>query len=522
MKRFAEAIEALQRTVEPRARVSLLADYLANAGDPERGWALAIIAGALDIPKVTPAELRALVAERVDPALFAWSHEYVGDLGETVALIWPVETPSENAMPALAEIAEGLLGSTREEARGRLAEWLDGLDPAGRWALLRLATGGLRACASPRLARDALAAWSGVSLERIERVWHGVNPPYLPLFAWLEGRSREPELREHPRFTPFMLATALDERSLESLDPRDWCAEWKWDGIRAELVCSGGARRLYSRLGDDVSGAFPEIGEGVGDDIALDGELLSVRPGEAASREGLRRRVLRSRASASILEECPIVFRAYDLLRLDGADLRTQPFTERRLRLEEWYRATPRTSLDLSPLIPFKAWDELRACRAAEREPGIEGLMLKRADAFYLSGRREGAWLKWKRDAFTADCVLMYAQRGQGEAASFYGDLTFGAWDQRSLVPVGKAFLGCADLKLPEIDRWVRENTVERYGPVREVSPGLVLEIAFEGVASSRRHKSGLTLRSPRIARIRWDKPAEEADTVAALARLAE
>ena len=521
MKRFAELIDALQRTSEPRARIRFLADYLARAGDPDRGWALAIVAGALDLPTVTPPQLRGLAAERVDPELFAWSHEYVGDLAETVALIWPVEMPSENAMPALAEIVETLLRSTREEARANLAGWLDRLDPAGRWALLRLATGGLRAGASARLARDAVAAWSGKSLDRVEAVWHGVDPPYAALFAWLEGHAREPDLQNHPAFTPFMLAASLDEASLASLNPRDYRAEWKWDGLRAQLVCRGGERRLYSRLGDEIAAAFPEIGAGIDEDIALDGELLALRSGEPALPEGLRRRLIRSRASAAAVAEIPVVLRAYDLLRLGGDDLRTLPFSERRARLERWYRAAARASFDLSPLIPFSIWAELRALRAGARKPGIEGLMLKRADAPYLSGRHEGAWLKWKRDALTADCVLMYAQRGQGDAASFYGDLTFGAWRAKTLVPVGKACLGPADLGLAEIDRWVRENTVERYGPVREVSPGLVLEIAFEGVAASHRHKSGLTLRSPRVARIRWDKPMEEAETVEALARLA-
>jgi len=521
MKRFAELIDALQRTAEPRARVRFLTDYLAGAGDPDRGWALAIVAGALDLPTVTPAQLRALAAERVDPELFAWSHDYVGELAETVALIWPVETPSENAMPALAEVVETLLRSTREEARTHLAGWLDRLDPAGRWALLRLATGGLRAGASARLARDALAAWSDMGIDRIEAVWHGVDPPYAALFAWLDGRAREPDLRNHPSFTPFMLADSLDEASLAGLDPRDYRAEWKWDGLRAQLVYRGGERRLYSRLGDEIASAFPEIGAGIAEDIALDGELLALRSEEPASPEGLRRRLMRSRASAAVVSELPAVLRVYDLLRLGEGDLRALPFAERRARLEDWYRRSPRSSLDLSPLIPFSSWEELRALRAGTRKPGIEGLMLKRADAPYHSGRHAGLWLKWKRDALTADCVLMYAQRGQADAASFYGDLTFGAWRAKTLVPVGKTCLGRGDSALLEIDRWVRGHTVERYGPVREVSPGLVLEIAFEGVAASRRHKSGLTLRSPRVARIRWDKPMEEAETVEALARLA-
>ncbi|HYC13031.1 MAG TPA: ATP-dependent DNA ligase, partial [Stellaceae bacterium] len=249
MQAFASLIDALQRTAEPRARVRFLADYLGSAGDPDRGWALAIVAGALELPTVPPAQIRTLAAERVDPELFQWSHEYVGDLTETVALIWPVETPSSNAMPALSEIVETLLTATREDARRLLPDWLDRLDPAGRWALLRLATGGLRAGASARLARDALAAWSGMSLERIEAVWHGIAPPYAPLFAWLEGREREPDLRAHPSFMPFMLASALDEAALGELDPRAYRAELKWDGLRVELVCRQGARRLYSRFG---------------------------------------------------------------------------------------------------------------------------------------------------------------------------------------------------------------------------------------------------------------------------------
>jgi DNA ligase-1 len=521
MKRFATLLDALLFTPARSGKLRLLTDYFASVPDPDRGWALAALTESLRLEAVKPAQIRALAAARVDAELFEWSYDFVGDLAETVSLIWPVDTPSSNAMPRLSEVVERLQQSDRRAAPELVARWLDELDSEGRWALLKLVTGGLRVGVSARMAKTALAEWSGKPLERIEELWHGLEPPYRSLFAWLEDRGHEPSAEERPIFSPLMLATALDEGELAEMDPRDYVAEWKWDGIRVQLVARGGERRVYSRAGDEISAAFPEIVDVIDDELTLDGELLVLRDGVVASFNDLQQRLNRKQATSKTMAEFPVAVRLYDMLRLGERDLRQLPLRERRNLLEAWYRTAPRPRLDLSPLVPFASWEELRTLRAGAREQGIEGLMLKRADSPYLSGRPKGPWFKWKRDALTADCVLMYAQRGHGKRSSFYSDFTFGAWREGTLVPVGKAYFGFTDDELIQLDRWVRSHTRERYGPVREVEPALVLEVAFDSVHRSSRHKSGLALRFPRVARIRWDKPAGEADEVESLAKLA-
>ncbi len=317
-----------------------------------------------------------------------------------------------------------------------------------------------------------------------------------------------------------MLAQALEEGDLDGLDPRDYLAEWKWDGIRVQLVARGAENRLYSRSGDDIGGAFPDLLAAMPEDVTLDGELLVLRDGEVAPFNDLQQRLNRKAPNPKLLSEYPAAVRLYDILREGDEDLRALPFADRRQRLETWCDAAPRPGLDLSPLIPFASWDELKQLRAGARERGIEGIMLKRADSLYVAGRPKGPWFKWKRGALTIDAVLMYAQRGHGKRSSFYSDYTFGTWHEGALVPVGKAYSGFTDEELRRLDKWVRDNTVNRYGPVREVAPSLVLEIAFDSVHRSTRHKSGVAMRFPRVHRIRWDKPFREADTLESLERL--
>jgi len=373
---------------------------------------------------------------------------------------------------------------------------------------------------SARLAKLALAEWGGVDIARIEEVWHGIAPPYPALFDWLEGRAAAPALGELPTFCPLMLAQALEEGDVDGLDPRDYLAEWKWDGIRVQLVSRGGERRLYSRSGDDIGAAFPDLLAAMPADVTLDGELLVLRGGEVAPFNDLQQRLNRKSPSPKMLHDYPAAVRLYDILRQGQEDLRDLPFADRRRRLEAWYAEAPPPRLDLSPLIPFDSWDELKKLREGARERGIEGIMLKRADSVYIAGRPKGPWFKWKRGALTIDTVLMYAQRGHGKRSSFYSDYTFGAWNGGSLVPVGKAYSGFTDEELRRLDKWVRDNTTNRYGPVREVAPGLVLEIAFDSVHRSSRHKSGVAMRFPRVHRIRWDKPFREADTLATLEKM--
>ena len=488
--------------------------------------------------------IRALIAERTDPELFALSYDYVGDLSETVALMWPAN-PQQNARSMrrrLSEVVETLSTLGKAQLPAQIARWLDGLDETGRWALLKLVTGSLRIGVSARLAKTAAAALGGKESDEIEILWPGLTPPYLDLFAWLEGRADKPASQDPAPFRPPMLAHAAEKPDLADLEAADFMAEWKWDGIRVQAVAGkdetgGMVSRLYSRTGEEISRSFPDLLEAMRLPAAIDGELLIMRDGRVQSFNVLQQRLNRKAVTLKLLAEFPAHLRAYDLLAEGDEDLRGHPFTERRARLKNFIARLNEPRIDLSPLIPFRTWDELAAARAdpsaggADEDAGaVEGVMLKRRDAPYMPGRPKGLWWKWKRDPMIIDAVLMYAQRGHGKRSSYYSDYTFGVWSKGDsgdmLVPVGKAYFGFTDEELIQIDRFVRRNTIDRFGPVREVThepnQGLVLEVAFEGLQRSTRHKSGIAMRFPRINRLRWDKPPGEADRLETLENMLE
>ena len=542
MRAFAELLDRLSLTASRNAKLVLLRDYLKATPDPDRGWALAALTGGLSFDAAKPAMIRKAVEGRVDEVLFRWSYDYVGDLAETVALIWPAPSDHRpNREPELGEVVDALNRAGRTEVRPLIEGWLDALEPKGRWALLKLVTGGMRVGMSARLAKTAAAMMRPAALAEppdpdgdeatiplepvdvsdIEEVWHAVDPPYADLFAWLEGRGERPNADAPGRFRPVMLAVAIDEAvDFERLAPADHAAEWKWDGIRVQAVREGGVARLYSRTGDEISGAFPDVMAALTFEGAIDGELLVLRDGAPAPFGDLQQRLNRKTADAKLMAAHPAGILAYDVLASNGEDLRNLPLAERRRRLEGVIAAHPGDRLRLSPLVPFDDWEDLARLRA---DPPVgaaaEGLMLKRWDSAYVAGRPKGPWFKWKRDPHLIDAVLMYAQRGHGKRSSFYSDYTFGVWtDEGALTPVGKAYFGFTDEELRQLDKFVRDHTIDRFGPVRSVRAerdfGLVLEIAFEGLQRSTRHKSGVAMRFPRISRIRWDKPAREANTV--------
>jgi DNA ligase-1 len=524
VRAFADLLEALAFAPQRNAKLRLMIRYFREQPDPDRGYALAALTGDLAFAAAKPALIRALVAGRVDPVLFAMSYDFVGDLAETVALIWPGADAA--SPPALGAVVEALSAAFRGEVPSLVARWLDDLDPSGRYALLKLITGSLRVGVSARLAKTAIAALGEVPLAEVEELWHGLRPPYLELFAWLEGRRDRPKVGAILGFRPLMLANPLDPRELDRLDPQDYVCEWKWDGIRVQIAAGGGEASLYSRTGDDIAAGFPDVLEGLGFEAVLDGELLVARDGEIAPFNDLQQRLGRKAVTRALIARYPAHIRLYDILLEAGEDLRPLAFAERRRRLQRWYDAVRAPRMDLSPIVRFRDWAHLAEIRASTRAAGIEGLMLKRRDSAYIAGRPKGPWFKWKRDPLTADCVLMYAQRGHGKRSSFYSDYTFGCWRDADgngepaaaeLVPVGKAYFGFTDAELVQLDRWVRQNTVDRFGPVRVVAAKLVLEIAFDAVQVSTRHKSGVAMRFPRVHRIRWDKPAAEADRLETL-----
>jgi DNA ligase-1 len=609
MNRFAELLDRLAYEPGRNNKLRLITGYFREVEDPDRGYALAALTGALSFKHAKAGLIRDLIASRTDPVLFALSYDYVGDLSETVALMWPKRandgpsalypppqpTPpkgdgaahyperrsnldSETAAttlsvpsplggegqgggdhghsfhdaaplsprhnnpppPTLTEVVTTLTTLGKIELPKQLARWLDELDETGRWALLKLVTGAMRIGVSARLAKTAAAALGDKDPHDIELMWPGLAPPYLDLFAWLEGRREKPVNLDPVPFRPVMLAHAIEDGDFAGLDAADFIAEWKWDGIRVQAVSGRDhngdvVARLYSRTGEDITKSFPDLLPALRLPGAIDGELLVVRDGRVQTFNVLQQRLNRKVVSPKLIKEYPIHLRAYDLLGDAESDLRTLPFAARRARLETFITGLDDPRIDLSPMIAFSSWEALTAARADPASAGasddaeaVEGVMLKRRDAPYLPGRPRGQWWKWKRDPHIIDAVLMYAQRGHGKRSSYYSDYTFGVWTSgdngEQLVPVGKAYFGFTDEELLQIDRFVRRNTTEKFGPVRHVvhepDQGLVLEVAFEGLQRSSRHKSGIAMRFPRINRLRWDKPPREADRLETLERM--
>ena len=525
MEAFAALLDGLIYTRSRTAKIKLIADYLKSAPDPDRGWALAALSGTLSVATVKASAIRTMADARFDPELFRMSRDYVGDTAETVALMWPEPEggAGEKQPPSLDAVITSLTEASRARAPALLAELMDRLDADGRYALLKFATGGLRVGISARLAKTAFADAFALGIDDVEEVWHALTPPYVELFAWGRGATGRPDPEGRPYFRAFMLAHPLEDTRV---DLADFAVEWKWDGIRIQIVGTGDDVRLYSRGGEDITGGFPDVARAFTGVSVLDGELLvqgAVQGGEAASFNALQQRLGRKAASPALIAQYPAFVSLYDILYDGAEDLRPQSWTVRRARLERFAADLDPGIFRLSAVLDVADFDALGALRDGARDAAIEGLMLKRRDSAYVSGRRVGMWYKWKRNPLRADCVMMYAQRGSGKRSSFYSDYTFGCWtEDGELLPVGKAYSGISDEELKWLDRFVRNNTLNRYGPVREVQKSLVLEVAFDSIALSKRHKSGLAMRFPRIARIRRDKPAQEADTIATLRAFVE
>ena len=542
MNRFAELLDRLAYEPGRNNKLRLMTDFFRSTPDPERGYALAALTGSLTFQYAKSGMIRGLITERADPVLFGLSRDFVGDTSETIALMWPVPGARPNSIPSISDVVTTLSTLGKSQLPAQIARWVDALDETGRWALLKLVTGALRVGVSSRLAKTAAAALGDKDVTEIELMWSGLEPPYENLFAWLEGRGEKPESSDPAPFRPAMLAQAIEAPDFEKLDPSDFLAEWKWDGIRVQASAGVNERgdrivRMYSRTGEDISKGFPDLLESLNFNGSLDGELLILREGRVQSFNVLQQRLNRKAVTPKLITEYPAHLRAYDLLIDGNEDLRELPFEQRRTQLQAFIARHAHPRLDLSPLVPFATWEQLATARADPASAGagedanaVEGVMIKRRDAPYVPGRPKGLWWKWKRDPFTVDAVLMYAQRGSGKRSSYYSDYTFGVWTLTDggelLVPVGKAYFGFTDEELIKIDRYVRNNTIERFGPVRSVKygpdEGLVLEVAFEGLQRSTRHKSGIAMRFPRIARLRWDKPPREADRLETLEKMLE
>lgn len=523
MQRFAALLDSLVYSPSRNRKTDILVRYFRETPDPDRGYALAALTGAMTFPSAKPSLFRTLISERMDPELFRLSHDFVGDLAETVSLCWPHDRLSQDI--PLGMLVDSLKTTSRSDAPAFVAGLMDQLDAPSRYALIKLTTGGARAGVSTGLVRQALARLSNKSEDDIEDVWRLGAPPYTSMFAWLDGTGPKPGGGSAPRWRSFMLATPFDPSDAGKLSPHDYLAEWKWDGIRIQALSDGTQTQIFSRSGDDITAAFPDIQLPRGFIGSLDGELLARRPDapglSPAPFNDLQQRLNRKSPTPKTLGSHPVFLRAYDLLSLGAEDLRALTTERRRELLQKTIASFSEANIDVSEAFAFDDFATLDRLRQSPPNPAIEGVMLKRKDAPYAAGRVAGLWHKWKKAPQTADVVLMYAQRGHGKRSGIYSDFTFGAWsdDGTILLPVGKAYFGFTDEELARIDRFVRDNTVDRFGPVRSVRAepgfGMVFEIEFEGIGHSPRHKSGIALRFPRVSRLRFDKLPKDADTLA-------
>lgn len=561
MEAFSNLLEQLYYTAGTKAKAQLIADYIANTPDPDRGWAIAAMAGTLRFDFFKRNTVKKLITEHTDPALFAMSYDYVGEVSETVAHLWPHSEPTDS-LPSLTEVVETFASVSKQKVSDTLAHYLTIMTPAQRWALLKLGTRGLRIGVSARSIKQILADYGNKDIKDIETLWHAVTPPYVDMLSWLEGKADKPDIENAVTFHPVMLSHPIEDSDIDAFTKDTWQIENKYDGIRVQLAVKTGKvsdenepdKALFSRTGDDISHSFPDLLESVNGNMVLDGELLvihnaendqgSKKRGEASTKthddsgatqsnaalqpdvdtfNALQQRLNKKKPSKALQTYAPVGLIVYDALVLNGEDLTEKTLKARRQALEKWFSENSNNRLFLSETLTATSPQSLRKLHAQVcQNRAVEGLMIKRLDSKYIPGRPKGKWFKWKRDPLVVDAVMMYAQRGHGKRSSFYSDYTFGAWEDNQLLPIGKAYSGFTDEELKKLDNWVRRNAVGRFGPVREVKKELVLEVAFDAAHPSSRHKSGVALRFPRIHRIRWDKPADEADTLANVKALIE
>lgn len=515
MEEFAKLLENIIFSPSRNKKINLLVDYFRRTPNPERGYALSLLTSNFKFRYIRNSDLKEITKSRIDSTLFELSYDYVGDMAETISLIWPNKT--QKKLPSLTEFVNIIQSSSKESALKFLIRKLDESTQTERWAIIKLFTGGLRIGISEKIVKISLSKFGDKRLDQIEKIWHGLQIPYLELFEWLENKGPLPEIDVLQTFHPLMLAHPLNvENEFKNLVPDDFIAEWKWDGTRVQVIISDTKTIIFSRSGDNITNSFPELKFNSKVNVVLDGELLVGNNLIPQPFNQVQQRLNRKTISKNLLQRYPAFIRLYDIIILDFRDQREKTLLERRFKLEEWYRENPNNNLDLSEILKFSNWNDLKTKRnkALLENDVYEGIMIKKKNSLYSNGRPKGMWYKWKRDPKFIDVVLMYAQRGHGKRSSFYSDFTFGVWDENKLVPIGKAYSGFTDIELNKIDNFVRRNISNKFGPVREVNKKLVFEIAFDSISESRRHKSGLALRFPRISRIRWDKKPKDADTL--------
>ena len=531
MRAFAELYAELDETTRTNEKVDALARYFASAAAEDAAWAVHFLIGRRPKRLVPARRLAEWAMEMagVPEWLFAECHEAVGDLAETITLLLPPPSDERDDLPLHRWVEERLLPLRQEDEAGQRvamrAAWAELSGPEA-YVWNKLITGGFRVGVSQNLVVRALARAGGVDEPVVAHRLMGAWDPTPDFYARLFGADTSDADASRPY--PFYLAYALDAE-LDTLgEPGEWQAEWKWDGIRAQMIRRRGSVYIWSRGEELITERFPELARAAGllpDGAVLDGEILPWMDGRPLPFAQLQRRIGRKVLGPKILAEVPVVLLAYDLLEIEGVDVREEPLQWRRARLEELIASLPTGATDrlpLSPIVPARDWDSVTEAYRGARDRAAEGLMLKRLDSPYRTGRRRGDWWKWKVEPFTLDAVMVYAQRGHGRRASLYTDYTFAVWKEGELVPFAKAYSGLTDAEIRRVDAWVRRNSLQKFGPVRTVKPELVFELAFEGIQRSPRHKSGVAVRFPRILRWRTDKKPEDADSLETILGLLE
>ena len=528
MKRFADLYRELDQSTATGDKRAALVRYFREAPPADAAWAMWLLAGGQLARIANTRELREwIVHESGQPEwLVEDSYDHVGDLAETLTLLLGDPTTAEVERSLVEWIEVVLLPVANQNPELRRAAVVGGWHALAfdqRLLFNKLLTGALRVGVSQRLVQQALAEMSGIDIARIAQRMLGTWKPTPDFLRKLLTMEELPEDRQQPY--PFFLASPLEHEAATLGEIEDWLLEWKWDGIRLQLIWRNGEVALWSRGEERLDGRFPEIERAamtLSRDCVIDGELLAWREGDAPMPfTALQTRIQRRKPGAKTLADAPARVLAYDLLELEGEDLRLRPLSERRALLESLLAVHGDPRLVVSPRVQADSWPTAALLREEARERGVEGLMLKRADSTYQSGRRRGDWWKWKIDPLTIDAVLLYAQSGHGRRSTLYTDYTFGVWDGDALVPVAKAYSGLDDKEILALDSWIRANTLERFGPVRSVKAHHVFELGFEAVNRSKRHKSGIAVRFPRILRWRQDKPMAEADRLETLQALA-
>ncbi len=528
MQRFARLFTTLSNTTRTNDKRDFLLDYLRVAGDGDRLWLVALFTGRRPRRLVNSTLMKQWCMEEtgIPPWLFDESYHTVGDLSEAIALLLDNETVDTGADPSLTEVMarmKELQPAAEADKRSFIVQQWRTLSRDACIVFNKLIMGGFRIGVSEALLIKALAAFLDQEPQAVAHLLSGSWDPYATTFAALV--HADTQLTDLSKPYPFYLAYSL-EGGAESLGaPQDWQVEWKWDGIRGQLIRRGGSLYLWSRGEELITDKFPEIQALLPllpDGIAIDGEVLAYRDGLPISFQYLQTRITRKTVSKKQLTEAPTVFMAYDLLEHEGADIRPLPQRERRTLLEGIVHSLHAPQLILSPLLLFASWDELPAHLEEARERACEGFMIKRKEAPYQAGRRRGDWWKWKVEPLSVDAVLIYAQKGSGKRSGLYTDYTFAVRDGESLVPFAKAYSGLTDKEIAQVDRWVKSNSVEQFGPVKTVKPELVFEIGFEGISASSRHKSGVAVRFPRMLKWRTDKGVADIDTIETLRTMLE